>query len=118
MLRSPAIATQYPGDSCRSAVHRLYMTIITIAAEALLQAIQAQTHKRGPPPAVYRDEGDLRDVQFAGQIDILAAMRAAFTAMSDSSEAMEEAGSRYVDASKHVSVDGIWSTMIEAALAE
>ena len=94
------------------------MTMIKAAAEAFLQAVQAQTHERGPPPMVYRDPGNLCDVQFTGQVDVLAAMRAAVTAMRQSTEVMEEAGSTYVDGSQHIAVDGIWSTMIDAAVAD
>lgn len=93
------------------------MSLITVAAEAFLQAVEKQTHDRQPSPAVYRTGGTLRDVQIAGQIDILGAMREAIAAMRDSTEDMEEVGSAYVAASSHISVDGIWSAMIDAALA-
>jgi hypothetical protein len=89
-----------------------------IAADAFLAAIQTQTHDRAPNPVVYRDGDDLRDIQFVGQVDILAAMRAAILAMRGSDEDMEEAGRRYVDGAQHVAVDGIWSTMIDAILAD
>jgi hypothetical protein len=89
-----------------------------VAAEAFLTAVQAQTHDRAPTPLVYREGDDLRDVQFVGQVDVLSAMRAAIAAMRESDEDMEEAGSRYADEAQHVAVDGIWSTMIDAILAD
>ncbi len=88
-----------------------------IAAEAFLTAVEAQTHDHAPSPLVYREGEDLRDIQFVGQIDVLAAMRAAIFAMRDSDEDMDEAGSRYVDGAQHIAVDGIWSTMIDAILS-
>jgi hypothetical protein len=88
----------------------------TVAAEAFLAAVQAQARERAPTPLVYREGDDLRDVQFVGQIDVLAAMRAAIMAMRESDEEMEEAGSRYVDQAQHIAVDGVWSTMIDAIL--
>lgn len=92
--------------------------MITIAAEAFLRAVQAQTHERAPSPKVYREGGDLRDVQLNGQIDVAAAMQAALLSLRQSSETMEEAGSAYVDASQHISVDGIWTVMFDAGLRE
>lgn len=89
-----------------------------ILAEAFLQAVQAQTHDHGPSPIAYRDGTDLRDVQFVGQIDVLAAMREAVLAIRDATDEMEEAGSAYVDRSQHIAVDGIWTTMIDAAIAD
>jgi hypothetical protein len=86
------------------------------AAEAFLEAVQAQTHERAPPPKVYRENGDLRDVQIIGQIDILAALEAAMATLRTASEEMEEAGSAYVDRSQHIAVDGIWTAMMDAAL--
>jgi hypothetical protein len=90
----------------------------SVAADAFLLAVEAQTHDRGPSPIVYREGDDLRDIQFVGQIDVLAAMRAAILAMRESDEDMEEAGSRYVDAAQHIAVDGVWSAMIDAILAD
>ena len=44
-------------------------------------------------------------------------MRATILAINESDEDMEEAGSRYVDEAQHITVDSIWSTMIDAILA-
>ena len=90
--------------------------MIQTAAEAFLEAVQAQTHERAPPPKVYREGGDLRDVQIIGQIDILAAIKAAMATLRTASEEMEEAGSAYVDRSQNIVVDGIWTAMMDAAL--
>jgi hypothetical protein len=45
-------------------------------------------------------------------------MRAAILSTRESSEAMEEAGSAYIERSKHIAVDGIWSVMVDAMLEE
>jgi hypothetical protein len=90
--------------------------MIRTAAEAFLKAIQDQTHERAPPPKVYREDGDLRDVQIIGQIDVLAAMKAAMAALRVASDEMEEAGSARVERSQHIEVDTIWTAMIDAAL--
>jgi hypothetical protein len=94
------------------------MTSISAAAEAFLSAVQTQTHERQPSPVAYRADGDLRDVQLVGQIDVHAAMSAAIFALRESSEEMEEAASAYVEQSQHVAVDGVWSVMIDALLAD
>jgi hypothetical protein len=90
--------------------------MIRTAAEAFLEAVQAQTHERAPPPKVYREDGDLRDVQIIGQIDVLAAIEAAMAALRVASDEMEEAGSARVERSQHIEVDGIWTAMMDAAL--
>jgi hypothetical protein len=90
--------------------------MIRKAAEAFLAAIEAQARDRAPPPKVYREPGELRDVQIVGQIDILAAMTAGVAALRIASDQMEEAGSAQVDQSRHVEVDGIWTAMMDAAL--
>ena len=90
--------------------------MIRTAAEAFLAAVEAQTRDRSAPPKVYREGGDLHDVQIVGQIDILAAIKAAMATLRTASDEMEEAGSAYVDSSQHVAVDGIWTAMMDAAL--
>ena len=90
--------------------------MIRKAAEAFLAAIEAQAHEHAPPPKVYRERGDLRDVQIVGQVDVLAAITAAMAALRIASDQMEEAGSAQVDQSRHVEVDGIWTAMMDAAL--
>jgi hypothetical protein len=90
--------------------------MIRKAAEAFLAAIEAQAHEHAPPPKVYRERGDLRDVQIVGQVDVLAAITAAVAALRIASDQMEEAGSAQVDQSRHVEVDGIWTAMMDAAL--
>jgi hypothetical protein len=90
--------------------------MITKAAEAFLAAIEAQARDRAPPPKVYREDGDLRDVQIVGQVDILAAIKVAMATLRIASDRMEEAGSAYVDQSQHIEVDGIWTAMMDAAL--
>jgi len=90
--------------------------MIRKAAEAFLAAIEAQACDHAPAPKVYRENHDLRDVQIVGQIDILAAMTAAMTALRVASERMEEAGSAQVDEARHIEVDGIWTAMMDAAL--
>ena len=90
--------------------------MIRTAAEAFLEAVQAQTHERAPPPKVYREGGDLCDVQIIGQIDVLAAIGAAMAALRIASDEMEEAGSAHADRSQHIEVDAIWTAMMDAAL--
>jgi hypothetical protein len=90
--------------------------MIRTVAEAFLVAVQAQTQERAPPPKVYRAEGDLRDVQIIGQIDILAAIEVALTTLRIASDEMAKAGSAYDDRSQHLQVDGIWTTMMDVAL--
>jgi len=44
------------------------------AAKYFLVAIEAQVHDHLPPPNVYREKPDLRDVQIIEQVDMLAAI--------------------------------------------
>lgn len=90
--------------------------MIRSAAEAFLVAIQTQTDEQGPPAKVHRQDGDLRNVQIIGPIDLLAAIRVAVATLRVASDEMEEAGSAYVDQSQHIEVDGIWTAMMDAAL--
>jgi hypothetical protein len=90
--------------------------MIRKAAEAFLAAIERQAREHAPPPKVYRERGDLRDVQIVGQVDILAAITTAMATLRIASDQMEEPGSAQLDQSRHVEVDGIWTAMMEAAL--
>jgi hypothetical protein len=90
--------------------------MIRSAAEAFLAAVQTQADERGATAKVHRQDGDLRDVQIIGSIDVLAAIRVAVATLRVASDEMEEAGSAYVDQSQHVEVDGIWTAMMDAAL--
>ncbi len=94
------------------------MPLIDTLAEAFLAAVQAQSHPRQPSPVVYRADGDLRDVQFVGQIDVIAAMRLAVLALRDAAPGGAPAMAVQDDGSGRVGATLTWTTMIDALLAD